>query len=87
MTAVEHKLWVCDVCGPLIPGLANATAKPARCVGCGRKARAYVRADTCRGAVDALREISESDPVDNALDPDRNRRIARSFFTTTRERS
>jgi hypothetical protein len=31
-------------------------------------------------AVDLLREIAESDPVDNALDPDRNRRIAQSFF-------
>jgi hypothetical protein len=37
-------------------------------------------------AVDLLREIAESDPVDNALDPGRNVRIAASYFapsTTT----
>jgi hypothetical protein len=42
-----------------------------------------VHADYLRGAVDLLREIAESDPVDNALDPDRNRRLARSFFVTS----
>jgi hypothetical protein len=38
------------------------------------------------GAVDLLREIAESDPVDNALDPGRNVRIAAAYFapsTTT----
>jgi hypothetical protein len=34
------------------------------------------------GAVDLLREIAESDTVDNALDPDRNRRIAREFIAS-----
>ena len=35
-----------------------------------------------REAVEVMREIADSDDIDNALDPERNKRIARAFLST-----
>ena len=39
-----------------------------------------------REAVEVLREIADSDDIDNALDPERNKRIARAFLEQTNDK-
>lgn len=40
------------------------------------------RAEIIERAISEFRDIAESDPIDNALDPQRNPRVARAFLAS-----
>jgi hypothetical protein len=71
-----HSIWVCPACSRLSgkSGHIGCTASD----GIRQPTpREYAPANHPHGAVEALREIAEADPVDMALDPTWASRVAR----------